>query len=111
MCKLSEKVKALEIININGNQYLGTTDKEEGVLKLSSAVSVKDSNFKETIKSWIAADKLGELEAIEFEGELQIGRKKFNEQQLLEISSVCTTAEFEMKRAVPNLEIEALNRI
>lgn len=101
---LAAEVSALQIINLNGTNYLGNLEKSEGGFLLSKAIECV-SSFEESVKEWIRKNNLNALQSLSIEGEnVSVVRKDFTEQQRLEIGIIAAKADYAIKYAVSELQ-------
>ena len=107
MANKSIKTRVLElgIVAVDGTTYLGSFSKEGEVGTMTNAVPAVEGDLEETIKNWIKSDNLDELVEFTVEGNTtSVLTRKYTASDKLLINSVCSAAEFNMSRAVANLE-------
>jgi len=107
---LNEEVKSLKIFALNGSNFLGTIEKGEKLITITNAVPVKSSDFEGTVKNWIKAKNLNQLETFEVDGNNNtLVTKTFTEEQLMRIDIVTAKAEYALKSAVANLQNNSID--
>jgi len=104
-------LKGLNILNVNGANYIGGVETiEGGGAKISNAIAVTGDNFKSHVKQWILAANLNKLESVEIEGiGATYAKKPFSEEQLMVIDIAIATANYAFKYALANLQNSAFN--
>ena len=101
---LAEKILDLQMINLNGSNYIGSVEKVEGGFELTDAVECS-SSFETSIKNWIKADNMNSLQKMSCVGDgISVVTKDFTEQQKLEITIIASKADYAIKYAVKELE-------
>lgn len=104
MENLTNRIKELSLVNVEGTQYLAKIEKIENGIKLVEAVPAV-SRFDDSISNWIKAANLNQLESITTEGMgATFSKKEFSEQQLMEIDIIAAKAEYAIKYAVADLQ-------
>lgn len=101
---LAEKVLDLEIVVLNGANYICKVEPKENGYTLKEAVEVA-SDFETTIKNWIKANNSNNLQELSCEGDgVLLVRKGFTEPQKLEVMIIGAKAEYAIKNAVTELQ-------
>lgn len=88
--ELLAKIKKCSLISVNGAVYFGEKTKkdEDGIIKIINAVVAGDT-VEETVKAWLKANNLGNLEEIEISGDgSTFVNKKFTEDQQDELEII-----------------------
>ena len=81
--EILKQLKSLQIININGIQYLGKIKKEAEVVSVTEAVDITDCpNFDQAAKRFIKTSNLEQLSEIELGGQQSYSLKKLTAEQL-----------------------------
>lgn len=95
---------ALQMINLNGTEYLGQVEKDGDKISVSNASPIF-SNLETSVKEWIKAKNLDKLQSFTLEGNnTSLIRKDFNEEQQMQIGIIAAKAEYGIKYALANLQ-------
>lgn len=106
---LLTKLKELSILSLNGATFLGKVIEEGGSTKIVESIQAVSADFKENLKIWIKKDNLGELESTTLRGaNFSLGEKDLTDEQIHIMTIVAAEAEYNMKRAVKNIENNSL---
>ena len=100
---LTASIKKCKLVSIDGVSYFGELTKGEGGAgTLTNAIPCGD-NIKETVKSWIKANNLNNLETLEISGNVSFVSKNFTEDQMDEAELVVIAAARATVNALPEL--------
>lgn len=101
---LSETISECSIVSINGETYFGrlTVDTKEKTAKLEDAIAWK-GDVKETVRQWLKAYNLSNLDSMDIMGDATYVKKSLNEDQQDEAELVIIACSKAMGNALPEL--------